>query len=99
MTNLILTLVVASTIISTIISFAKPAYEGLVKKKYIATISIWLAFILGIVASFSVDFWLDLTIGAKILMWLALGTGSTIWYDAWEILKAIETRLSWNKGE
>lgn len=97
MTNLILILVVCSTVISTIISFAKPAYEGLVKKKYIATISIGLAFILGIVAAFSVDFWLELTVWAKILLWLALGTWSTIWYDAWEILKSIETRLSWNK--
>ena len=97
MTNLILILIVASTVISTIISFAKPSYEGLVKKKYIATISIGLAFLLGVVASFSIDLWVDLTVWAKILLWLALGTWSTIWYDAWEILKSIETRLAWNK--
>ena len=97
MTNVILILVVCSTVISTIISFAKPSYEGLVRKKYVATISIGLAFILWIVAAFSVDFWLDLTVWAKILMWLALWTGSTIWYDAWEILKAVETKLSWRE--
>ena len=95
MTSTIMILIVSATVISTIISFAKPAYEWLVKKKYIATISIGLAFVLGILASFSIDFWLDLTGWAKILLWLALGTGSTIWYDLWEILKAFETRLAW----
>lgn len=99
MTNLILTLIVCSTVISTIISFAKPAYEGLVKKKYEATISIGLAFILGIVAAFSLDFWLELSVWVKVIMWLALGTGSTIWYDAREILKAVETKLSWRSEE
>lgn len=94
MTTAILILLVCSTVISTIISFAKPSYEWLVRKKYVATISIWLAFILWIVAAFSVDFWLALSSGAKVLLWLALGTWSTVWYDAREILKAVETKLS-----
>lgn len=98
MATTITLLTVCATVISTIISFAKPGYMGLVRKKYVSTISIWFAFILGIIAAFSVDFWLDITAWGKILLWLALGTGSTIWYDLWEILKAFETRLA-SKGK
>ena len=94
MATTILILTVCATVISTIISFAKPAYTGLVRKKYVTTISIWFAFILGIIAAFSVDFWLNITAWAKVLLGLALGTGSTVWYDLWEILKAFETRLA-----
>lgn len=94
MATTITLLTVCATVISTIISFAKPAYTGLVRKKYVSTISIWFAFILGIVAAFSVDFWFEVTAWAKVLLWLALWTGSTIWYDLWEILKAFETRLA-----
>lgn len=97
MTNVFLWLVVISTIISTIISFVKPWYEGLVKKKYISTISIWIAFVLWIVAAFSFDLWLELTVWAKILVWLTMWTWSTIWYDLWEILKSIENRLNKDK--
>jgi len=98
MATTIIILTVCATVISTIISFAKPAYVGLVRKKYVSTISIWLAFILWIVAAFSVDFWLEVSAWAKILLWLALWTWSTVWYDLWEILKAFETRLS-SKGK
>ena len=40
MATTITLLTVCATVISTIISFAKPAYMGLVKKKYVSTISI-----------------------------------------------------------
>lgn len=96
MTNTILIFIVTATVISTIITFAKPAYEWHVKKKYATSISIWLAFILGIVASFSLGF--EATAWVKFLIWLALGTGSTIWYDLLEVLKALEIRLA-NKLE
>lgn len=92
MTNIWI-LVVVATIITTIINFLKPWYEGLVKKKYVTTISILISFVLWIIASFSIDFWLELNLGSKIILWLALWTGSTIWYDLWEVIKSFETKL------
>lgn len=56
-------------------------------------ISIAIAFALGLLAVFSFDFGVELTVGAKILFGLALWTGSTVWYDAWEVIKALETKL------
>lgn len=94
MTNLILTLIVCSTVITTVINFSKPAYEGLVKKKYVATISIALALILGLIASFSLDFDIANSIWTKILLWLWLWTWSTIWYDFWEIIKSFEKKVN-----
>ena len=92
MTNLILIWVVCSTVITTLINFSKPAYEWVVKKKYVWTISIALAFALWILAAFSIDTWIELSVGLKILAWLTMGTGSTIWYDFWKLLKSFEKK-------
>lgn len=92
MTNVILILIVCSTVITTVINFAKPAYDWIVKKKYVWTISIALAFILWIIAAFSFEFWMDLSVWAKVLMWLTMWTGSTIWYDLWKLIKSFEKK-------
>lgn len=87
MATTICSLIITAMVITSIIEFAKPSYVGLVKKKYVATISIAIAFVLWIIAAFSIDFWLELEVGAKILLWLALGTWSTLWYDVWAVVQ------------
>lgn len=97
MTNLLLMSTVLSAIISTLVNFIKPWYVSLVKKKYQGAISIALAFTFWLLASFSFDLGMELTIGAKILLWLALGTWGTVWYDTWQVVKSIENRLNNSK--
>lgn len=82
-------LICAATVISWIVEFAKPSYISLVSKKYQATISIWLSFILWIIASFSLVWYLsiELNMWATVLLWLALGTWATLRYDLWRIIQ------------
>lgn len=88
MTNLILIWVVCSTIITSIVNCAKPAYKWFAGK-WTITISVLLAFALGIVCSFSVVplLWLEINAWLKVLIWLALGTWSNIFYDIMELIK------------
>ena len=88
MTNLILTLIVCSTVITSIVNVAKPAYKKFAGK-FNATVTIALSFILWIVASFSVApyLWIELNTGVLVLVGLALGTWSNLFYDLWEIVK------------
>ena len=88
MTNLILTLIVCSTVITSIVNVAKPAYKKFAWK-FNATVTIALSFILWIVASFSVApyLWIELNTGVLVLVGLALGTWSNLFYDLWEIVK------------
>ena len=90
----ICTLICAATVISWIVEFAKPAYEKIVSKKYEWSISIWLSFILWIVASFSLVWYLtiELNIWATILLWLALGTWATLFYDVWRIVQEFTSK-------
>lgn len=96
MTNLILILIVASTVITSIINAAKPWYKKLTWK-YTVTVSVALSFILGIVAAFSVSPYLDLELNnwLIVLMWLALGTWSNIFYDVWELIKSTTDKIRW----
>lgn len=95
MTTLILTAVACATVITSIVNFAKPAYKKFAGR-FNATINIAVSFILWILASFSVAPYLglELNTGMLILLWLALGTGSNIFYDLWNIVKGIWERLN-----
>jgi len=88
METLIIWLIVISTVITTIVNFAKPAYEQFAGKRAV-TVNIWLSFLLGIATAFAVTPYLDIEIwvGARILIWLALGTGSTVFYDLWKLIQ------------
>lgn len=96
MTNLILILIVASTVITSIINAAKPWYKKLTGK-YTVTVSVALSFILGIVAAFSVAPYLDLELnnGLLVLIGLALGTWSNIFFDVWELVKSTTDKIRW----
>lgn len=94
MTTTILILIACSTVISSIVNAAKPAYKKFAWK-YGVTISVALSFLLGIVASFSVApyLWIELNTGVLILIGLALGTWSNLFYDLWELLKSATDKI------
>ena len=89
MTNLILIGIVCSTIITSVINCAKPAYKKFVWR-WTVTISTILAFWLWILCAFSVVPYTGLEVNTwlTILVWLALGTWSNIFYDLFELIKA-----------
>ena len=93
MTNLLIYFVALATVITSIVNFLKPAYKKFAGK-FTVTINIAVSFALWILASFSVAPYLglELNTGMLIILGLALGTGSNIFYDLWEIVKGI-----WNK--
>ena len=74
--------------VTAIVNFAKPAYEQFVGK-FNVTINIALSFILGICWAFAVSPYLELELStwALVLIWLALGTWATIFYD---LLKLVQ---------
>lgn len=86
--------------ITTIVNFAKPAYEQFAGKRWV-TVHIWLSFILGIATAFAVSPYLDIELwaGAKILAWLALGTGSTVFYDLWKLIQNLGSTKKSNEVE
>lgn len=94
MTNLILIWVVCSTIITSIVNCAKPAYKKFAGK-YTITISTILSFVLWIVCAFSIVSYMGLELPAwlVVLSWLALGTGSNIFYDVLELIKAWSEKI------
>ena len=94
MSTIIIAAIICATVITSIINFAKPAYKWFAGK-FTVTITIALSFILGIVAAYSVAPFLgiELPLWATILVWLALGTGSNIFYDVWKIIKGAGERL------
>ena len=94
MTTIIIAAIVCATVITSIVNFAKPAYEQFAGK-YATTINIALSFILGIVTAFAVVpfFGFELPAGAIVLIGLALGTGSNIFYDVREIIKGAGDKL------
>jgi amino acid transporter len=95
MTNLILTLIVCSTVITSIVNVAKPAYKKFAGK-YAISITTALSFLLGILSAFSLAGYLGLELNTwlLIMLWLALGTGSNIFYDCRELIKWLWTRLN-----
>lgn len=94
MTNLILIWVVVSTVITSIVNSIKPAYKK-VAWKWTVTISTAIAFVLWILASFSIIpyTWLDVNVWLTILVGLALGTWSNVFYDIWELIKTWSDKI------
>ena len=94
MSNIFLTFVVMSTIITTIVNFIKPGYKKFTGK-FATSITILLSLVLWLVASFSFAPYLALELnnGLLILLWLALWTGANIFYDVWNLLKATTSRI------
>ena len=94
MTTTILILIACSTVITSIVNAAKPWYKKFAGK-YTVTVSVALAFVLGIIASFSVAPYLfvDLNAGVLVLIGLALGTWSNLFYDLWELIKTTTDKI------
>ena len=94
MQTTILILISTTMIITSIVNFAKPSYEEFVGK-YAVSINIALSFILGVCSSFAIRPYLerDLSTWAVILIWLALGTWSNIFYDVWSLVQGFGSKL------
>lgn len=88
MQTTIIILIAAAMIITTIVNFAKPAYEQFVWK-YAVTINIALSFILWVCAAFAIRPYLEFEVSdwALILLGLALWTGANIFYDIWKLVQ------------
>lgn len=73
----------------------KPAYKKFAGK-YAISITTALSFLLGILSAFSLISYLDLDLNTwlTIMLWLALGTWSNIFYDVWELIKWLGVRLN-----
>ena len=84
----ILILIATSMVITSIVNFAKPAYEDFVGR-FAVTINILLSFILWVCSSFAIRPYLEIELAtwAVILLWLALGTWATIFYDIWRLVQ------------
>lgn len=88
MQTTILILIGAAMVITSIVNFAKPAYQEFVGK-YESTVNIALSFILWVCSSFAVSPYLEIQLStwALILVGLALGTGANIFYDIWKLIQ------------
>lgn len=88
MQTTILILIGTSMVITSIVNFAKPAYQEFVWK-FESTVNIALSFILWVCSAFAVSPYLDLqlSIWALILVGLALWTGANIFYDIWKLIQ------------
>ena len=73
----------------------KPAYKKFAGK-YAISITTALSFLLGILSAFSLSAYLGWEYNAwlLIMLWLALGTGSNIFYDVRELIKWLGVRLN-----
>ena len=82
-----------SMVITSIVNFAKPAYEQFVGK-FATTINIAFSFLLGIAWAFAVKPYLDIEIasGALVLLWLAIGTWANIFYDIWKLVQNLGSK-------
>ena len=93
MQTTILILIGTAMVITSIVNFAKPAYEKFVGE-YWVTINIALSFILWVCGAFAVKPYLeiDLSMWALILLGLALGTWATIFYDIWKLVQNLGSK-------
>lgn len=94
MESTIIILISVAMIITSIVNFAKPAYEEFVGK-YAVSINIALSFILWVCSAFAVKPYLerDLSTWAIILLGLALGTWANIFYDIWSLIQGFGSKL------
>ncbi len=88
MQTTIVILIATAMVITSIVNFAKPAYEQFVGKFW-TTINIALSFLLWIASAFAIKPYLEIELWnwALILLWLALGTWATIFYDIWKLVQ------------
>lgn len=88
MQTTIMILIGTAMVITSIVNFAKPAYEQFVGQ-WVATINIALSFVLGVCSAFAVAPYLEfqLSMSALILLGLALGTGANLFYDLWALVQ------------
>ena len=88
MQTTIFILIGASMVVTSVVQFAKPAYEDFVGR-FAVTINILLSFILWVCSSFAIRPYLEIELAtwAVILLWLALGTWATIFYDIWRLVQ------------
>lgn len=93
MQTTIIILIATAMVITTIVNFAKPAYEQFVWR-FATTINITLSFVLGICAAFAVRPYLDIEVAswALVLLGLALGTWANIFYDIWKLVQNLGSR-------
>jgi len=93
MQTTIIILIATAMVITSIVNFAKPAYEQFVGKFW-TTINIALSFLLWICSAFAIKPYLeiDLSVWALILLWLALGTWATIFYDIWKLVQNLGSK-------
>jgi len=93
MQTTLLILLGTSMVITSIVNFAKPAYEQFVGR-FATTINIALSFILGVCGAFAVKPYLDIEIAswALVLLGLAIGTGANIFYDIWKLIQNLGSR-------
>ena len=84
----LLILLWSSMVITSIVNFAKPAYEQFVWR-FATTINIALSFILWVCGAFAVKPYIDIEIanGALVLLWLAIWTWANIFYDLWKLIQ------------
>ena len=89
----IVILLSAAMVITSIVNFAKPAYEQFVWR-FATTINIALSFTLWVCSAFAVRNCLDfeITNWALVLLWLALGTWANIFYDIWKLIQNLGSR-------
>lgn len=89
MANVILVLVVCSTVITSIVNALKPAYKKFAGK-WTVTVNVAVAFALGILSAFSVVpmLWIEINTWLTIMVGLALWTWSNIFFDIMELIKA-----------
>ena len=92
MTTTICSLIVTAMVITSVCNFIKSSISWILKKKQITLIAMGASFVLGLIAAFSINFWIELEVGAKILLWLALWTGSWIWYDARSVIQEFSSK-------
>lgn len=88
MQTTILILIATAMVITTIVNFAKPAYEEFVGK-YAVTINIAISFILWVCSAFAIRPYLEIELWAwaLVLLGLALGTWANIFYDIWKLIQ------------
>lgn len=89
MTNVILILIVCSTVITSIVNALKPWYRK-VAGKWTVTVNVAIAFALGILCAFSIVpmLWVEINTWLTIMVGLALWTWSNIFFDIMELIKA-----------
>lgn len=95
MQTTIMILIWTAMVITSIVNFAKPAYEQFVGK-WDSTINIALSFVLGVCSAFAIAPYLEfqLSAGALVLLGLALGTGANLFYDLWSLVQNLWTKNS-----